>query len=146
MNREILTPILMGNEDAIAFVLDLWNVVCTWDDLVDKDKPRTDAEINAAFETALIDLPRNAFYAEHFNILNPLVASAILDWHTSNALNAAGGEQNVREAFHLRCSGYDIVTMSAKLIGGNELAIAANASLRTVQNEWPDYAKKHGVQ
>jgi len=44
----------------------------TWDDLVDKDKPVSEIEINRAFLTALVYLPANPFYRS--------IQDAILPW------------------------------------------------------------------
>ena len=51
-----------GNTDALNLFHNLVSLVHIWDDLIDKDKPVTDADINKAFLTALVYIPANPFY------------------------------------------------------------------------------------
>jgi len=52
---------LLGNKDAVRCVLDLGQIVETWDDLIDKDKPISDQDISGSFYAATVNLPLNPF-------------------------------------------------------------------------------------
>lgn len=145
MNYQTFLEWMKGDTAAAQFVVNLHGIFEIWDDLIDKDKPVSDANINAAFMGALVILPRNPFYQAHFTLLNPLVESAILDWHTANALEAKKDEASLREAYVIRCSFYVVPVMCARIIGGQEWAQSVNLSLRSQPSEWPAYAAKHGV-
>ena len=41
---------------------DLFRAMHTWDDLVDKDKPVSEADINGAFVALMVHVPANPFY------------------------------------------------------------------------------------
>lgn len=72
-----------GHAEAIAFVELLADISQTWDDLVDADADVPRERVDAAFFDALVVLPRNPFYREHFDALSPLVEMAALDWMTA---------------------------------------------------------------
>lgn len=133
-----------GEPDAAAFLTGLHRIVDIWDDLIDKDKPVDDAAINAAFYAALVAIPRNPFYRAHFALLSPLIESAIIDWHTANALEKTGGD-DLRTAHALRCAGYSVLIMCARIIGGVEWAEEVSLELRSGQSDWAEYAEKHKV-
>ena len=77
-----------NNEMAVNYIVDFLATWHIWDDLIDKDKPITDASINQAFINAFIKLPRNPFYQANFGILNPLMESAFVHWFAANELES----------------------------------------------------------
>lgn len=142
---ERIRKFVRGDEQAYEFLMSIHRIVDTWDDLIDKDKPISDDEINNAFHMALIGIPRNPFYRANFALLNPLLESAIVDWHTANVLEKRGDEVSLREAYVIRCSIYTLDIMSARILGGNDWALAVSLEIRSFGNEWPLYAAKHGM-
>ena len=107
---------LKGNTDALDFVQVLHSITHVWDDLIDKDKPITDAAINGAFFDSLITLQRNPFYNQHADELIFLMEQGIRDWFTSNKLMA---DKNYEAAFVLRTSLTRVFSHCAFIIGGN---------------------------
>ncbi len=143
--HETISYAVKGNAEAEQFLLGVHRVVELWDDLIDKDKPASDADINAAFYHALIVLPRNPFYQANFALLNSIFESAILDWHTANALETKKDEQSLRISHVLRCSIQNLTIMAARIVGGVDWAIKISLAICSAGTDWPDYAAKHGV-
>jgi len=110
---------LLGDYDAIKFIQDIGSVMETWDDLIDKDKPVSDALIHHVFITLLISLPSNDFFAKNKNFLIPIIMLAINSWLDSNNLEKEEFEQRTY-ALTLRHIGIQIVPMCAFLVGGFE--------------------------
>ena len=142
MNSERLAEWLKGHAAAIALVETIHDVVELWDDLIDRDCEIEPERINRAFYALFVTIPRNGFYQQHFALLNPLIESAILDWHTANALER--DETGPETAYGLRCTGQAVTTMCARIIGGVEWALQVNKELRTAGESYADYAAEFG--
>ena len=141
--REQLLRWLRGNTiaaDAIAAVLAISH---TWDDLIDKDKAQTDAEISAAFRYALVGLPRNPFWRAHQDELTLLLEHAIMDWMTANAFER---ENRLIHASHvLRCGAASLIIRAATIIGGFEHGAAVSTEVRAAHlDDFGDYCREHG--
>lgn len=134
---------LLGHAAAIDFINTIFDIVETWDDLIDKDTDITDADINAAFRKSLVDLPRNTFYREHFERLNPLVESAIFDWLTANGMEREN--DYLETAYGLKCSGQSLIIMSASIIGGHEHASQVSDEVRRSGETWRQYIHNMGL-
>ena len=139
---QFLPAWLKGHTAAIDFVLTLHEIVETWDDLIDEDSV-TDKAVNAAMYAALVTLPRNLFYREHFTLLSPVIEAAVFDWLTANEFE--GRREHLHTSYILRCAGLAVTVMCARIIGGPDWAIEVNNELRTMGDTWTEYAAKHGV-
>ena len=62
-----------GNQSAVDFCITIGSIAEIWDDLIDKDKDVSNAEINETFWDCLIRLPNNYFFNEHKAFLTPLM-------------------------------------------------------------------------
>ena len=91
-----------GNRDAVDCILELSTVTEIWDDLVDRDKPVDEAEVNRAFVTALTTLPRNPVWREHCLFLLPAVLLGINAWLDANELERDPEERYRMLAFYAR--------------------------------------------
>lgn len=123
-NDRLALEAVKGDLEALAFLQLITSILHSWDDLIDKDKRLTDAQINECFWQALVVLPRNKFYAKYFAELNPILISAILNWITANQLEddyLFHGDTMASEiAFIIRSTYCELVIQSAMLIGGFE--------------------------
>ena len=126
----MLLTAVKGNRDAADFLATIVAVLHFWDDLIDKDQQLTDKDINDAFWKALIVLPRNNFYREHFHLLNPLLMAAIHNWSAATKLEREGDSGDKHIAFILRSSYVDLITQSALLVGGPEWAEEVTPTIR----------------
>lgn len=110
---EKLRFFLKEDTQAIKLVLELLFVGHLWDDLIDKDKPRTDAEINQAFTFALGEIPTN----QYFSAVYPLIRNAIGLWEIANTLEN-GDMDNKTTAFLIRNALMEVIFFIMYLIGG----------------------------
>lgn len=125
----------MGNRDAVLFAQHLFKVSALWDDLIDRDKKPTDAEVHDAFQSALVELPLNPFYRRHLDVLLPFVIVTIHNWRAATDFERSGNEDLQRIAFVLRSSYADILVMSAHLLGGWEHAHAWTSRIRELVHD-----------
>ena len=145
LSPALLGKWLKGDGEAAALVLAIHGIVEIWDDLIDRDKPISAESVNQAFYAALIAVPRNRFYQQHFTALSPIIESAILDWNTATALEAARDAEGLRTAFVLRCSGLALTVMCARIVGGVAWARQVNLELRQMGDTWAEYSSGFGV-
>jgi hypothetical protein len=127
---EVFAEHLAGNEDAIAFNLQMCDVLHLWDDLIDKDKAVTADTINRGFQAALVDIPCNPFYRRHFDALNPLVSACILSWHTANRWEAEERLEELRLAYVVRSDYINLFLGSVAIVQGSEYAARVAPEVR----------------
>jgi hypothetical protein len=120
--QQLLYQAVRGHPEAAEFCITLVEVLHTWDDLIDRDKPVSSEQINSAMWKALVEIPRNPFYQAHFHDLIPCLTTAILNWHAANLMEATESEADKEIAFTLRSSYADVVEQAAHLCGGYEWA------------------------
>lgn len=117
--RGFLHDVLLGHSSAIEFAELLGQITQAWDDIIDGDNPElSKEEINAAFWNLFVALPRNEFYRQHFDTLNPLLQAAIVDWWDSNELQKSPRVTDKAAAYVLRDTLTTVVIHCARLIGG----------------------------
>lgn len=126
---EFLRKVLKGTEDAVVFCGLLGEISQVLDDLVDGDKAVAEDEIERAFFLALIELPRNPFYARHYAALNPMIQAAFAAWQDANVLER-GNDHDKTLAFVLRDMLTDVAVACAYLIGGYEWAREVGPDIR----------------
>lgn len=127
---EVFAEHLANREDAIAFNLQMCDVLHLWDDLIDRDKPVHPVDINRGFQAALVDIPRNTFYREHFDRLNPLVSACILSWHTANKWEAEDRLNDLRLAFVVRSDYINLFLASVAIVRGEDYAVKVAPDVR----------------
>jgi hypothetical protein len=145
-DEEFLDRAFMGNRHAADFVLMLARISHVWDDLIDRDKPVSNETINRTFFDALIELPANPFYREHYATLRPLMAIGAMNYEIANTYEALGGEERLALAHVLRYSIADIATAVALITGGPDWArkIGPELRQRSQKDTLQHYLKEHG--
>lgn len=138
---EKLNWLCKGNADAIQFCAMIWDMVATYDDIIDKDNPEhNDLAVHSMMHNALFGLPYNKFYMTNFALLNPLLMNSIANWRIANELEAsnkhtAGAEPvnmyaDLSISFIIRSSYADILRMVAFITGGDAHSIQAGIEIR----------------
>lgn len=127
---QMFATVCRGNRSAEEFLALISDIAHTWDDLIDKDVVATDEDIHEAFYAALVVLPRNEFYRANFDVLYPLVVSAIDNWRVANILEDTEDESDKRIAFISRSSYVNVALQVAHLIGGPRWVLEVGPSLR----------------
>lgn len=118
--RVTLAQALQGHAQAIAFCSSLHALLHLWDDLIDRDRPVADEDINAAFRCALVDLPLNLFFRQHAPTLAPVIAAGISAWEAANHFEAGADRERWRKAHMLRVHIGAVFVTCAELVGGYE--------------------------
>ena len=116
--REIFEQTFQGHPEAMQFCLNILYIAHLWDDLIDKDKNRSDAEINSGFEILLLGIPSNPFYRAHQGSLLPMIHVAIACWYESNK-RQKGTEDEKFYAFYLRNQLLSVVYFACLVVGGD---------------------------
>lgn len=129
--QQLVSYWLKGHADACIFIDTVFDIAHTLDDLTDRDKPVSTAQTQSAFRSALIDLPRNPFYAQHCALLNAALHTAFLNWLASNNLEARADDDEAKDvSFILRSSYVDLITVCAYIVGGEAWAVQVAADAR----------------
>ena len=118
LNQEdFILHCLKGNESAVQFCQDIFSISQIWDDLVDRDNPVENVQINRMMWKALIEIPRNAFFYQNSLVLTQTLEIVMADWLDANELEK-GNDDDRDIAFVLRDSAGTIVIQCARIIGG----------------------------
>lgn len=135
-SREDLLKVLCGNTNAADFIESVFGALHLWDDLIDRDKRPSDADISAAFINMLVALPSNPFYLNNISSFRPLLLMAIVDWHTATRFERnelVPDDQRQYElsiAFILRSSYVSLLLMAAFICGGMQHVLAVSPDIR----------------
>ena len=116
-------------EGAPELILDSYNLAVVWDDTIDREKSEPVGEVHNAFEFATYGMHENPFMKAHPELMLMLKV-AIINWKTANALQIAGGRENLAMAYGLRCSPYDFFVAVTLLAKGQKEAERAAVILR----------------
>lgn len=122
MNQEGKLEWFGGDEHALQMFRMFGDLAHIWDDLVDKDKERTEDEINHAFAVALVYLPANPFYQRIQSQILPMWLSVIYAFQTANAFEEAKDPHGVEIAHGLRYAAGHIVSYAIHVCVGPEQA------------------------
>lgn len=119
-----------GNKSAADFVFQASSLAHFFDDLIDKDQNISKNEIHANLWLSMITLPRNEFYRNNFNELNPLIASSIINWRAANELEATDSSEDKEISFIIRSEYVNLLIHSALIVGGVDWANEITPKIR----------------
>jgi hypothetical protein len=129
-DRDFMLHAFKGNQAAVDYVLMVARAADVWDNLIDRDAPVTDKDINDAFWLLAVEIPRNQFFQAFANDLLPVTATGILNWMTANGLERRAEHIAIEIAHVIRYSIADVVMLAALLCGGREWAAEVGPELR----------------
>jgi hypothetical protein len=134
-----------GNVDAVNMFDMLITLSHVWDDLIDKDNPVSDADINNAFRIALINLPANNFYRHIQNQMLPLWVVIISAYETANTYEKAKDEHGIEIAHSLRHAAAHIFAYSIEVCVGQEKSKLYIPKMwkHLAEERVADYIKEH---
>ena len=124
-----------GNESAISLSMMLLEVCHVWDDIVDGDPVTTD-DVNRVFRYLIYDIPINPVYKAIPSMPDHLL-NIYLKWRDATAMEA---EENpdLEKTYMLRASLYDMFSMIAFYLYGDEWAKEIGPSVRKLYGETLD--------
>lgn len=110
--------------DAIAWLLELWNLIQVFDDVADGDDvPR--ANLDRAIWSTLSAMPSNAFYQRWQSWLIPALSQAVLKWMASDLAERRGLADE--RSYMWRAGYYDVVCLVVSLVHGPSSEMAYRA-------------------
>lgn len=134
-----------GDTDAVRLLDDLGFVSHIWDDMIDQDKAVTPAQINSAFERALVHIPANPAYHRHQHALAPLMFTGIMGFYTANRMEKSGDAHQVEIAHGLRYAVANVGMYLVSVLNSRERAEEILPLLwkAMMPERFDDYLKEH---
>lgn len=134
-----------GNIDALNMFYTIVDLAHIWDDLIDRDKPVSDADVNRAFLSALVYLPANPFYNSIQTQILPLWMTVISAYETANKFEVDKDEHGLEISHNLRyATGHIVVFMSQTCLGYDKAQKFMPEIWKTiVDDRIDDYRKEH---
>lgn len=111
-----------GNQDALNMYRLFVDMAHTWDDLIDRDKPVSDDQINNAFLIALVYLPANPFYQLIQRDIMPMWLTVVSAYQTANFFERTKDEHGVEIAHTLRYAAGNIIAYAVHVCLGPDKA------------------------
>ena len=140
----LFNHIYKEDEKAISLSMRLVEIAHVWDDLVDGDKVST-ANINKAFIDSIFTLQAHEYWFPMG--LNHQVLNVFLRWQDATTIENDPNktEQDLEKTFMLRAGIYDIFSVIAYYLHGNEWALEVGPTIRrfyaetfkTLKEEFP---------
>jgi hypothetical protein len=128
--------------EAVRWLLDMWQAIQTFDDVVDSDQVSPD-DASRALWSSLCGLQMNAFHAANAGMLVPVVALQILKWHGANAFESRGRPD--ARSFVWRAGFYDLILWVIALALGPDSARDKAAQVMDMYGEdFAEYIKEFG--
>lgn len=134
-----------GNQDALYVYRMLVDLLHVWDDLVDKDKPVPEIELNNAFLIALVYLPSNPFYRQIQDQILPMWLTVVTAYEAANKFERDKDEHGIEIAHTLRYTAGNIVAYAIHVCVGPEKAreIIPEMWKAVVHERFEPYRKEH---
>jgi hypothetical protein len=102
--------------EAAAWLLDVWQLIQTLDDVADGD-PVSRGDLNTTIWTALVTMPANPFYLANAAALQSGLASLVLKWQASDDAERQG--QADARSYMWRAGYYDLILLVVLLTKGH---------------------------
>jgi|TARA_R110000868_G_scaffold18467_1_gene81122 hypothetical protein len=134
-----------GNQDALNMYRMMIDLLHTWDDLVDKDKPATENDINNAFLICLVYLQANPFYRSIQEQVWPMWLTVVSAYEAANKFERDKDEHGIEIAHNLRYAAGHIVAYAVQVCVGHEKAREYIPALwkNVVFERFDEYRKEH---
>lgn len=134
-----------GNADLLDLYFLLVALANIWDDLVDRDHPVGEADINRAFEIALCDLPMNPLYAALQHRIVPMWQVFIANYSTANKFEREQDEHGLEIGHMLRHEAGSIMVFAMIAVLGRKRTEELMPVLwkDIVDSRFAEYKKEH---
>lgn len=140
-DREFMLHAFKGDQAAVDYVLLVARVADVWDNLIDRDVPVSEGDINDVFWMLAVELPRNRFYRANMDDLIPVTATGIVNWLTANKMEKDCEGLALEIAHVIRYSIADVAMLVAALCGGRKWAeeVGPELRLRSQRSDFNEY-------
>lgn len=130
--RDIRTRVFMswiGDRDAVLWLVDYFELIEFFDDLIDKDKAVTRKRVVDALWKALFDLCAHSFFLRHARTLLPVMHIGINAWMDANELERTPTEQSLHAAYVLRGVCATVIHTTIELTRGRDIMRALSSDV-----------------
>lgn len=118
--------------DAIAWLLDLWRITQTLDDVVDRDEIAPEVAQKAIW-SIFVTFPANPFYLANAAQLQPALATAVLKWEAASRAERLGFAD--AKSYMWRAAYYDVLLLVVLLCQGYDSAMAKAPAVMALYGE-----------
>lgn len=134
-----------GNQDALNMYRMLVDLAHTWDDLVDKDNPTTESNINNAFLICLVYLQANPFYRSIQEQVWPMWVTVVSAYETANQFERDKDPHGIEISHTLRYAAGHIIAYAVHACVGAEKAkeFLPDVWKNIVFERFDEYRKEH---
>jgi hypothetical protein len=115
---EILSEVCAGNQDALDFCGDFYELLHMVDDLFDRDNQVTAEDVGHILVSAIESFVRNPFFIEHKEALLPAIRSAVVAWVDSEAWHTREDPRDKIAAHVMKSQYHEVIFMVAGIVGG----------------------------
>lgn len=114
-----LRQVFSLSDEAVTWLLDMFQVIQLFDDVADNDDISR-KDLNDVIWKSLVAMPNNPFYLRNLQILSPIIATAILKWQASDSVERNGFADE--KSYMWRAGYYDLVLISMQIEHGADVA------------------------
>ena len=134
----------VGDANAVAWLLDLWDAYEVVDDLVDRDKPVSETDVFRMLWELAVDAPANPFFLKHHRELLPVMRLGINHWIDSVVLEKDGTDRSLRFSYVLRGAYMSITQTVIEITRGRDAMRATSREIIEFfgSETYEDYASK----
>ena len=126
--------------EASAWLLDVWQMIQTLDDVADLD-PVSRSDLDTTIWASLVTMPANPFYLANAAALQIGLATLVLKWQASDAAERAG--QADARSYMWRAGYYDLILLVVLLTKGHATAMKDAMTVMHLYGEkFDDYLKE----
>lgn len=115
------------------------------DDLIDKDKPVSDLQINVFAENMILFIPGNPFFKRFETEIRALIVTGLASYKAANLMESSGNDHALEIAHYLRYMVSSIGVFMISVTNGLDKApaIIAEALPHMITERLSDYVKEH---
>lgn len=134
-----------GNQDALNMFRMLVDLSHTWDDLVDRDNPTSNVDVNNAFLICLVYLQVNPFYRSIQEQVWPMWLTVVSAYETANKFEKDKDPHGLEIAHGLRYAAGHIISYAIHVCVGAEKAkeILPEVWKNIYFERYDEYRKEH---
>lgn len=124
IDRSVIKPEWFGGDFAgVDMVWLIVKMTHTWDDLIDKDKPVTEADINNMMRIALVCLPSNTVYQKIQGASPAIWSTVISSYAAANSYERSKDEKGIEIGHTLRYFAGSLISLAMEAcVGFDEAA------------------------
>ena len=130
----LFSLIYKDNKEATRLSFGILNCLHVWDDLIDKDTPISDSDINTAFFDALITIGASPLWTPD---MGAHMLNVYVKWRDANYIeaNTKHDDNELAKAWMLRASCYDLFVLLAIKLYGIDWGVHIGPTVRAAYGE-----------